>query len=110
MGANIGPDLRGSGSNGVGYFLENIMDPNAVVGNDYELKIVNKKDGQVLAGMIESETETAMTLRTITESVTIPMSEVKDVVAMPMSMMPAGFLETLNERQVIELLKYLNSL
>jgi putative membrane-bound dehydrogenase-like protein len=109
-GVSLGPDLRGSGSNGAVYFLENILDPNAVVGADFELTIVTKHDGQVLAGMIESQTDSAMIVRTITESVTVAKSEVKEVTRVPQSMMPPGLLDTLNQRQIIELLKYLNAL
>jgi putative heme-binding domain-containing protein len=109
-GANLGPDLRGSGANGAGYFLENILDPNAVVGADFELTIVTKHDGQVLAGMIESQTDSATTVRTITEAVTIPTADIKATTRVPQSMMPPGLLDTLNQRQIIELLKYLNSL
>jgi cytochrome c5 len=39
VGGKIGPDLGGSWRNGVDYFLENIIDPNAVVGEDYQLHV-----------------------------------------------------------------------
>ncbi|MCZ6675348.1 MAG: c-type cytochrome, partial [Verrucomicrobia bacterium] len=107
---NMGPDLTGSGSNGARYFLENIIDPNAVVGSDYEISIIETKNGRTISGMVENSTETAISLRTITDTVTIAQSDIKKVTALPQSMMPAGLLETLNETQVVELLKYLTSL
>ena len=109
-GTDLGPDLSGSGSNGARYFLENIIDPNAVVGSNYEIAVVETKTGQSVSGMIENQTETAISLRTITDTVTISQSDIVKVTALPQSMMPAGLLETLNETQVVELLKYLTAL
>ena len=42
-GGKVGPNLTGSWRNGLDYFLENIVDPNAVVGFDYQLNVITKK-------------------------------------------------------------------
>ncbi len=107
-GGKLGPDLTGSGRNGVSYFLENIVDPNAVVGDQYQLTIITKRDGTVLTGIANEETATAVTLRTVTEVLIVPKSEIKDRRKKAESMMPAGLLEALPERNVIELLKFLS--
>jgi putative heme-binding domain-containing protein len=109
-GISFGPDLRGAGANGVRYFLENIIDPNAVVGADYELNIVETKSGQVVSGMIQSQTDSALTLRTLTGEVTLARPDIKSFTKLPQSMMPPGLLDTLSETQQVELLKYLESL
>ena len=70
-GGLIGPDLTGSGSNGARYFLENIIDPNAVVGADFQITLVTTKDGQTIAGMITEDTASALTLRTVTDPVVV---------------------------------------
>src|SRR5207247_5590185 len=36
-GNRVGPELSGAGRNGIGYFLENIVDPNAVIGADFQM-------------------------------------------------------------------------
>ncbi|MEZ0386833.1 MAG: PVC-type heme-binding CxxCH protein, partial [Verrucomicrobium sp.] len=108
-GGKLGPDLGGSWRNGIDYFLENIIDPNAVVGDNFQLHVVTKKDGAVLSGVQEQESATSMTLRTITEAVVIPKAEVASQQKMPQSLMPPGLLEALPERQAIELLKFLTS-
>ncbi len=108
-GGKIGPDLTGSWRNGPAYFLENIIDPNAVVGEQYQLNVITKRDGSALSGMIEQETGTAVTVRTLTESVIVPKNEIKDRQKLAQSLMPPGLLEALPERQVIELLKFLMS-
>jgi putative membrane-bound dehydrogenase-like protein len=109
-GTDVGPNLSGSGSNGARYFLENIIDPNAVVGSNYEITVIETKTGQSVSGMIENQTETAISLRTLTDTLTIAQSDIVKVTTLPQSMMPAGLLETLNETQVVELLKYLTAL
>ena len=103
----IGPDLGGTWRNGVDYFLESIADPNAVIGEAFQLTIVTKKDGSVIAGAVESETAAAVKLRTLTESVTIPAAAVVTREKLPQSLMPPGLLEALSEREAIELLKFL---
>lgn len=65
-GGKLGPDLTGSASNGARYFIENIVDPNAVVGENFSLNVIVKKDGAVISGMVESQTEQALTVRTMT--------------------------------------------
>lgn len=109
IGAKLGPDLGGSWRNGLDYFLENIVDPNAVVGENYQLHVVKRKDGTVVSGLLDQESDTSITLRTVTETTTIPKSDVVTHVKRPESLMPAGLLEGLPERQALELLKYLTS-
>lgn len=109
QGNNIGPDLAGSWRNGLDYFLENIIDPNAVVGADFQLNVITKKDGGVISGMIEKQTDTSLVVRTPTETLTVPLDQVKSREISPQSLMPAGLLETLSPRETIELLKFLTS-
>lgn len=108
-GGKLGPDLTGSWRNGLAYFLENIVDPNAVVGEQFQLNMIAKRDGSVLSGIMEQETDTALTVRTIIESVIIPKSDIKERQKLAQSLMPPGVLEALSERQTIELLKFLTN-
>ncbi|MDO8541912.1 MAG: DUF1080 domain-containing protein [Opitutaceae bacterium] len=108
-GGKLGPDLTGSWRNGLDYFLENIMDPNAVVGADFQLNLVTKRDGSVISGMIEKETDTALIVRTVTETINVAKTDVKDRQVTPQSLMPPGLLEALPEREALELLKFLTT-
>ncbi len=109
VGGKLGPDLAGSWRNGLPYFLENIVDPNAVVGENFQLHVVTKKDGTVLSGLLEQETGTALTLRTLAEPVIVAKADIKDHQKLAQSLMPPGMLEALPERKAIELLKFLTS-
>ena len=108
-GGKLGPDLGGTWRNGLDYFLENIIDPNAVVGAAYEMHVLTKRDGTVLSGMIDRETETAVVIRGVTETVTVAKSEIRERQKTTQSLMPAGLLEALPERETVELLKFLTT-
>jgi len=109
VGGKLGPDLAGSWRNGLDYFLENIIDPNAVVGDNFQLHVLTKKDGTVISGVIEQETDTSITARTVTDSIIIAKADLKNRQKMPVSLMPPGLLESMPERKALELLKYLLS-
>ncbi len=108
-GGRLGPDLTASWRNGLEYFLENTVDPNGVVGTDYQLNLVTKRDGAVVAGMIERETEGVVVVRTVSGTVNVPKHEIAVRETVAQSLMPAGLLEGLEEAKAIELLKYLLS-
>jgi len=84
-------------------------DPNAVIGEDFQLMIVTKNDGSVVAGTVEKESETSLVLRTLAESVTVSKTEIKTREKLQQSLMPPGLLEALPEREALELLKFLTT-
>jgi putative heme-binding domain-containing protein len=108
--AGIAPQLAGSGSKGIEYIVENILAPNAVIGRDFQARVIATVDGRVLTGLIEAESASSMTIRTQTDSVTIDKEEIEQMRISENSFMPAGLLDQLSERERIELLKYLMSL
>jgi putative heme-binding domain-containing protein len=103
----IGPNLTGSSRHGNSYFIESIVDPNAVVGLAFQLNVVALKDGSVVSGTVDSETGSALVLRTLTDRVTVQKSQIAKRDITPQSMMPAGLLDTLSSEQVIHLFKFL---
>ena len=107
QGAEIGPDLTGSGRDNLDYLLDNIVDPSAVVTADFRLSVVNLKDGRVLSGMIKAKTERTITLQTATELLPIERSEIENIQDSALSLMPEGLIEALNATQVRELIAYL---
>lgn len=106
-GVRIGPELTGAGRNGIRYYLENIIDPNAVVGSDFQLTTIETRGGDVVSGLKLHETASAVTLRTTTDEQVIAKSDILEESTSEMSLMPEGLLEALEEREQIELLKYL---
>ncbi len=106
-GARIGPELTGAGKHGIRYFLENVIDPNAVIGADFQLTTVETKKGDTVSGLILSETASALTLRTTAEQVMVAKADIAKRETSDRSLMPEGLLESLKDRERIELLKFL---
>jgi putative heme-binding domain-containing protein len=106
---SLGPKLAGSGTKGIDYIVENVVDPNAVIGRDYLARIILLFDGRLINGIVEKETESAITVRTATDSITIARDEIDEIKLSKNSFMPEGLLQTLNDRERIELFKYVIS-
>ena len=103
----LGPNLDGTGAKGIEYIVENIVDPNAVIGRDYQAWIVVTNGGRVITGLIESQTDSAVTIRIATSTVTIGRDEIDEMQISDNSFMPQGLLKELNDRERMELLIHL---
>ncbi|MCP4888994.1 MAG: DUF1080 domain-containing protein [Planctomycetaceae bacterium] len=106
---SLGPKLAGSGTKGIEYIVENVVDPNAVIGRDYLTQIFLLLDGRLISGIVEGETKSAITIRTASESVTVSRDQIDEIKLSKNSFMPEGLLQTLNDRERIELFKFLSS-
>ncbi len=105
-GGKIGPELPG-GYADLEYLLQNLLDPSAVIGKDYQQTFVTTRDGQLHAGIVTGENAGAITLKTLGDSATIPRTEIVSKEVSPMSMMPEGLLNALSEPEVRSLSLYL---
>jgi putative membrane-bound dehydrogenase-like protein len=106
-GGAVGPDLTGSGRDNLDYLLDNIVDPSAVVNADFRMTVVELKDGRTLNGLIASKTERTITIKTMTETLTLDRAEIESMQESKLSLMPEGLLEALKENQVRDLIGYL---
>ncbi len=109
QGGEVGPELTGSNRANLDYILENIVDPSAVLGNDYRMTIVELNDGRVVSGLVQKETDDALTIRTLNDVTLVPKEEIDVRSLSPLSMMPDGLLERLKPAQVRDLVAYLAS-
>src|SRR5690606_37770056 len=57
-GGAVGPDLTGANRADLGYLLSNVLDPNAVVGEEYLATLAWTQDGRLVSGIRVGETET----------------------------------------------------
>ncbi|MCS5575282.1 MAG: c-type cytochrome, partial [Pseudomonadales bacterium] len=108
-GGKIGPNLTGSNRVNVNYILENMVDPSAVLGKDYRMTVIATADGRVISGLIQKETDSALTLRTINDTVVIAKDDIDARKLSQQSMMPEGQLKQLKLLQVRDLVGYLAS-
>ncbi len=108
-GGKIGPDITGSNRANLDYILENVLDPSAIVGKDYRMTILALKDGRVAQGLIQKETDSAVTVRTINDTVVIAKSDIDERKLSELSLMPEGQLNQLTPDEQRDLIAYLGT-
>jgi putative heme-binding domain-containing protein len=108
-GGILGPDLTGSNRADLSYILLNMIEPSADIPEAYQLVTVHTKDGQVLGGMVKQEDDQRVVLNMVGQSTTVLKSDIEKREISPMSMMPEGLLTTLQDKQVLDLVKYLQT-
>lgn len=106
-GGKIGPDITGSNRADLDYLLQNILDPNAVIPNDYRSSTLETKDDRSITGIVTKQDATAVTIVTPNDTLVIPRGEVKSLTPSEFSMMPEGILQALNAAEVRDLVAYL---
>lgn len=106
QGGKIGPELPGHFSD-VDYLLQNILDPNAVIGKDFQQTFLRTRSGGVVPGVIEAEDERTVTLKTLAGPMTVARADIESRELSPLSMMPTGLLKPLSEQEVRDLFLYL---
>lgn len=108
-GDKVAPDLTGSNRANLDYMLENVVDPSAVLGKDYRATVLALRDGRVVSGLVQKETDTGLTVRTLTDTVVVPKSEVEERRLSEQSMMPDKLLEQFQPDEIRDLIAYLAS-
>jgi putative membrane-bound dehydrogenase-like protein len=106
-GGKVGPDLTGAGRDNLDYLLENVVDPSAVVPAEYRMTIARLKDGRVLNGIVSAKTDHTITLKMMTETATLELSQITTIQESAQSLMPEGLLEAIGEPGVRDLIGYL---
>lgn len=107
-GNQVGPGLAGSNIGKLDYFLENVLNPNGVIGKDYQLNVFKLKGGATMSGIVQFED--AQSFRLVMPGgakFTVAKGEVEKREILPMSLMPEGLLDALSKEQVINLVAYL---
>jgi putative heme-binding domain-containing protein len=108
VGGKVGPDLTGSNRADLDYILQNIIDPNAVIPNDYRASTVEMKDGRSLIGLVKQRDDKTVTVITQNETLALPRNEIQSLRESELSMMPEGLLAPLTDQETRDLLYYLS--
>jgi putative heme-binding domain-containing protein len=106
-GAEIGPELTGGQRESIDHWLDNILDPSALVGQGYELHQIEKNDGTIVMGMLAAENDGELILRMVGVETRVAKKDVKSNKALGQSMMPEGLLGGMSEEEVRNLIGYL---
>jgi putative heme-binding domain-containing protein len=108
-GGKVGPDITGSNRGDIDYILQNVIDPNAVIPNDYRTSNLETKDDRAITGIVTKQDENAITIVTANETILVPRSDVKSLQQGEISMMPEGLIQALSSGEVRDLVAYLKS-
>ena len=108
-GRKVGPELTGSQRANVDYVLQNLVDPNAIIGRDFQVTVVVTSRGRVLTGIVAEETDNVLVLKTANEDVTVSKEDVEERSVSRVSMMPEGMLDKLTPVERRNLVAYLQS-
>ncbi|MHC4996987.1 MAG: c-type cytochrome, partial [Planctomycetota bacterium] len=111
QGGLIGPNLNGFGQRPKPEILAEIIDPNRSVEMTYQLWTVSTRDGQTLAGKLQSESKTAIELLDIAGQLhVVQRGNILSMTASNLSLMPPGLEQALGEEGMRDLLEFLSTL
>lgn len=109
-GGTIGPELTGSNRANLEYLLFNVLNPNGEVPEAYRMTVVTTRDGRTLSGNVVAETDRQVTLRVVgRDNVVVRKADIQSREATAVSMMPPGLFDSLQEREVIDLVGFLRT-
>lgn len=112
QGGISGPDLTAVGQRfTVKDVLDAIINPSNAISDQYQLMTLQMKNGEVLSGRIHSKdtSHTVISPNALKSTVTrnLPNADIVSVTLLPVSSMPPGLLNALNEDEVLDLLAYI---
>ncbi len=108
MGENIGPNLTGFAVHPKDKILAEVIDPNRSVEGNFRQYTVATNDGQVIGGLLASETRTAIELVDNEAKRHVILREnIDEMIASPKSLMPEGFEKQIAPEEFVNLLEFL---
>ena len=107
-GGKVGPELTGSHRADLDYILENIVDPNLIIPNDYKAWVLETTDDRTITGILRRQDERSVTIITPGDTLIVPRKEIRSLKQSQISMMPEGLLDNLKDQDVRDLIYYLS--
>jgi putative heme-binding domain-containing protein len=106
-GAEVGPDITGVGRGTLDLLLNNVIDPDQIIGAGYENTIVDTEDGDTKSGRLVEDTDTYIKLLTAgpREDV-IQKKDIKERRTSQKSVMPEGFEQIMKDDEFRDLIRY----
>ncbi len=108
----VGPDLSTIGVKyGRDELIRSILNPSAAIGYNFRSVVAAMADGRVITGLLVEETADRLVLKTANgERITLPINSIEERRTSDVSLMPEGLAQSLNERELVDLLVYLTTL
>ena len=113
-GGGVGPDLTGSGSRyTLRDLIENLIEPSKVISDQYESSILTLKDGTTVTGRVTAEEAGKLLVAANAfapgDHTELKLTELKSRKPSPISLMPEGLLNGMNQSEILDLLAFLLS-
>ncbi len=111
-GKDLGPGLSDIGKKlGKDALFDAILNPSAGISFDYEGWEITLNSGDELIGILQSQTETEITIRDlIGQTTTVSVEDIFERRKMSTSIMPGGLGEVIPEQDLVDLVAYLSTL
>jgi putative membrane-bound dehydrogenase-like protein len=110
MGRTFGPDLGTVHGWAPRDIITNILDPNRSISHGYDMWNVTLNNGELVQGIISTETPTALTLTDVNGLIrNIGRQDIQSLKALNMSAMPVGLEKKITPQGMMDLLSFLRS-
>jgi putative membrane-bound dehydrogenase-like protein len=107
-GQDVGPDVTNNGRGSFEQLLSNVLDPSLVIGKDYQAQTLVTADGRVLVGLLEEDSPNRVVLKVQGgKREVIPRSEIDELTASRLSMMPEDLEKQTTTRELVDLFGFL---
>ena len=109
-GEQVGPDLTGAERKDRRKLLSNLVDPNAVVRQQFIAHVAVTNNGRVITGLLaESTAETVTLLDAKNNRTVLNRNDLDELRESPISLMPDNLLEPLTDQEIRDLFAYLQT-
>jgi putative membrane-bound dehydrogenase-like protein len=107
-GEKVGPAIDANGRASLSQLLSNMVDPNLVIGADYQARLVATADGRVFSGLVVEDTAERLVLNLQGgKTVTLPRDEIEQEQISPNSLMPEGQTKQMTDQEIADLMSIL---
>ena len=108
QGGKVGPEMTGADRKNRTAMLTHIVDPSAVIRQEFAAVRLDTTDGRTLTGLITEQSPQAVTLLDArAERTIVPRDRIDTITVSPVSLMPEKLLDALTDQQVRDLFAYL---
>jgi len=110
VGVNVAPDIADSYNKKLPQLLTDILDPNRAIDSNYMSFTVVTVDGQILTGIIASETATSITLRQQEDrKVSLLRDDIDELRPNGLSLMPEGLEQNISPQQMADVIRFIKN-
>lgn len=107
-GEDVGPQLDGIGVRGLDRLLEDILDPNRNVDQNFRVTNLALRDGRVVSGLLlREEGQIAIVVDSLGDEIRVPLDEIEERQTAQISPMPADLANQIPEDDFNNLLEFL---